>query len=86
MKQKGVTKQKGTKALKDRIHQHLSDKNDVITEDDMKNIKTGEDAFQDEPETKKALSHDIKDGEKLADVLEEKKQTSPWNILSGDDK
>ena len=86
MKQKGVTNQKGTKALKDRIHQHLSNKNDVITEEDMKNIVVGDDAFQSEPETKKALSHDIKEADKLADAINEKKQTSPWNVLSEEDK
>jgi hypothetical protein len=78
MKQKGVTKQKGTKSLKDRVHQHLNDKNDVITEEDIKNIKVGEETVE-EPEA-------IKDADKLADVLNERKQTSPWSILSEEDK
>jgi hypothetical protein len=78
MKQKGVTKQKGTKSLKDRVHQHLNDKNDVITEEDMKNIKVGEEAPED-PEA-------IKGADKLADAINEKKQTSPWAILSEEDK
>ena len=75
MKQKGVTKTKGTKALKDRVHQHLNDKNDIITDEDMKNIKVGE-----EPE-----SGDTQDADKLADAIKEKKQSSPWTILGEED-
>ena len=78
MKQKGVTKQKGTKSLKDRVHKHLNDKNDVITEEDIKNIKVGEDTVED-PEASESA-------DKLADAIREKKQTSPWTILSEEDK
>jgi hypothetical protein len=77
MKQKGVTKQKGTKSLKDRVHQHLNDKNDVITDEDIKNIKVGEDSSE-EPI--------VRDADKLADAINKKKQTSPWTILSEEDK
>ena len=65
---------KGAKALKDRVNKHLKDKNDIITDEDMKNINVGEDI------------DDSKAAEDLAKVLEEKKQTSPWNILSEEDK
>jgi hypothetical protein len=78
MKQKAVTNQKGTKSLKDRVHKHLNDKNDVITEEDMKNIKVGEETVED-PEA-------IKGADKLADAIKEKKQTSPWTLLSEEDK
>jgi hypothetical protein len=78
MKQKGVTKQKGTKALKDRVHKHLNDKNDVITEEDMKNIKVGEETVEE--------TEAIKNADKLAKVLDERKQSSPWNLLSEEDK
>jgi hypothetical protein len=81
MKQKGVTKNKGSKALKDRVHQHLNDRNDVITDEDMKNIHVGEDSIEGEPETKQ----DMKDADKLADAIEEKKQSTPWTILGEED-
>lgn len=81
MKQKGVTKKKGTKTLKDRVHQHLNDKNDIITEEDMKNIKVGEDAVEEEPETKQ----DLKDADKLAESIKEKKQSTPWTVLGEED-
>lgn len=81
MKQKGATKKKGTKTLKDRIHQHLNDKNDIITDEDMKNIKVGEETAEEEPETKQEL----KDADKLADAIEEKKQSTPWTILGEED-
>jgi hypothetical protein len=75
MKQKGVTKKKGTQALKDRVHQHLNDRNDIITDEDIKNIKVGE-----EPETE-----DAQDADELADAIKEKKQSSPWTIMGEED-
>ncbi len=81
MKQKGVTKNKRTKALKDRVHQHLNDKNDIITEEDIKNIKVGEDAVEEEPEFKE----DIKDADELARAIKEKKQSTPWTIMGEED-
>jgi len=81
MKQKGVTKKKGTKSLKDRVHQHLNDKNDIITDEDIKNIKVGEESVEEEPE----LKEDIKDAEELARAIKEKKQSTPWTILGEED-
>ena len=81
MKQKGVTKNKGTKALKDRVHQHLNDKNDIITDEDIKNIKVGEESIEEEPEFKE----DIKDADELAKAIKEKKQSTPWTILGEED-
>jgi hypothetical protein len=81
MKQKGVTKNKGTKNLKDRVHQHLNDKNDIITDEDMKNIQVGEDSIEKEPETKE----DLKEADNLAESIEEKKQSTPWTMLGEED-
>lgn len=79
-------KQKGAKALKDRVHQHLADKNDVITEDDIRNIKIGDDAFEEDTAAKQELAEGLKQGDELADAIAEKKTTSPWTILSEEDK
>jgi hypothetical protein len=65
---------KGAKALKDRVNKHLKDKNDIITDEDMKNINVGEDV------------DDSKAADDLTKALEAKKQTSPWSILSEEDK
>ena len=81
MKQKEVTKKNGTKTLKDRVHQHLNDKNDIITDEDMKNIKVGEESVEEEPE----LKEDIKDADELANAIKEKKQSSPWSVLGEED-
>ena len=75
MKQKGVTKKKGTQALKDRVHQHLNDRNDIITDEDIKNIKVG-----DEPD-----SADTEKADELADSIKEKKQSTPWTIMGEED-
>jgi hypothetical protein len=81
MKQKGVTKKKGTKNLKDRVHQHLNDKNDVITEEDMKNIQVGEESIEQEPDSKE----DLKEADELAKSIKEKKQSTPWTIMGEED-
>ena len=65
-----------SKDLKARIQKHITDKNDVITDDDIKNVKVGE-------ETNEEDQNNAKD---IADAIEEKKKTSPWTILSEEDK
>ncbi len=79
-------RKKGPKSLKDRVHKHLADKNDVITEEDLKNVKVGEEAFREDDAAKQTLSEDLKKGDELTEAVEERKITSPWNILSQEDK
>jgi hypothetical protein len=87
MKQKAADKKKSSKDLKERIHQHLADKNDVITDEDLKNINVGDAAFKKKnTETGKELEQGLKEEKNLADAIEEKKITSPWTILSEEDK
>jgi hypothetical protein len=64
-----------SKTLKERIQKHLADRNDVITEEDIKNVKIGEETA----EEKAAADTDAK-------VIEKTKLTSPWNVLSEEDK
>lgn len=80
------TKKKGPKSLKDRVHKHLSDKNDVITDEDLKNIKIGEEAFTEDAAARQTLAEDLKKSDELTDAIEDRKVTSPWNILTEDDK
>lgn len=75
-------KRKNLKTLKERVRQHVTDKNDVITEDDLKNIPIGEDAFK----AAQDLSADLENADDLADTITERKATSPWTILSEEDK
>jgi hypothetical protein len=65
--------QKGSKSLKARVRKHLTDKNDVITEEDLKNIK-----IHSNPE-------DPEDAKELAESLK-KKAGTPWDILREDIK
>lgn len=65
-----------SKSLKARIQKHIKDKNDVITDEDIKNIKVGEDVSEE----------DHKTAAELAKAIKEKKATSPWTILSEEDK
>ena len=50
--------------------------NDVITDEDIKNIKVGEET----------TDEDQKSAKELATAINEKKATSPWTILSEEDK
>lgn len=70
------SRKKNSKELQARVRKHIADKNDVITDEDIKNIKVGDDANPEDPEQAK----------KMADALTEKKITSPWTILSEEDK
>lgn len=79
-------KKKGPRSLKDRIHKHLADKNDIITDEDLRNIKIGEEAFTEDANARQALAEDLKKSKELTDAIEETKIISPWNILTEDDK
>jgi hypothetical protein len=74
MKQSPRKKGRGT--LKERMNKHISDKNDVITDEDIRNVQIGEDVSLEATES----------AQELAQAIEEKKQTSPWHILSEEDK
>lgn len=64
---------KDSKSLKARVKKHLTDKNDVITEEDIKNIEVGTEIVED-PEAAK----------ELAESLKEKKVGTAWNVLRED--
>jgi hypothetical protein len=68
---------KGLKSLKARVKKHLSDKNDVITDDDIKNINV---------KAETDVEDDMEKAEELKNAIEAPKQTSPWAILSEEDK
>jgi hypothetical protein len=74
---KASTQKKVSKTLKARIQKHITDKNDVITDDDIKNVKVGVESGSEEEQ---------KSAKELADAIKTKKQTSPWTILSEEDK
>lgn len=71
---KSSSNSKGSKSLKARVRKHLTDKNDVITDEDLKNIQI--DTANPEPENSK----------ELAEALEQKKARTPWDILREDIK
>lgn len=70
------SRKKISKDLQARVRKHITDKNDVITDEDIKNIKVGDDT----------IPEDAEQAKKMADALNEKKITSPWTILSEEDK
>lgn len=79
-------KKKGPKSLKDRIHKHIADKNDIITDEDLRNVKIGEDAFKEDANARQVLAEDLKKSNEFTDAIEERKATSPWTILTEEDK
>jgi hypothetical protein len=85
-KDKQKRKSKSTRSLKEKMHKHISDKNDVITDDDMKNVKVGEESFQ-EPGTEE---HDLpkeinKESDELNNAFSQKEIINPWDIIDEDD-
>ena len=68
-------KAKKGKTLKEKVHRHLTDKDDVITEQDLKEVIVGVEAV------------DLKNPEEptiLAEDFPPKKTITPWDII--DDK
>ena len=70
-KDKKTSSKKG-KSLKEKIQRHLKDKNDVITEEDMKEVIIGVNAVdQNDPDEPTILADDIKPN----------KLETPWDII-----
>jgi hypothetical protein len=67
-------KRKKGETLKEKIHRHLNDKDDKITDEDIRNAIVGESAIPDIEE----------EGEKMAEEVPKDKKTTPWDILSED--
>jgi hypothetical protein len=73
-KDKKTGSKKG-KTLKEKIQRHLADKNDVITEQDLKEVIVGVDAVDlDNPDEPSIQADDVHPKEKITpwDVLDEK--------------
>ena len=67
-----VSSSKKGKSLKEKIQRHLKDKNDVITEEDMKEVIVGVAAVdQNDPDEPTILADDIKPN----------KLETPWDII-----
>jgi hypothetical protein len=74
-----------------KIHQHLSDKSDQISEEDIKNVTTGipeestlslgQNASPERSGEDKNDMGDDKDPEKLKDTKDDRSIITPWNIL-----
>lgn len=73
-----------------KIHQHLSDKNDVISEQDIENVRTdfneespagAEQASSEETENEKNETGDKKETGENKDKQENPPLITPWNIL-----
>jgi hypothetical protein len=67
-------KRKKGETLDEKVQRHLKDKNDIITEEDLRDIVVGGITPAQEEES-----------EELADELSKKKKTTPWDILDEND-
>lgn len=66
------SKAKKTETLEEKVHRHLRDKNDIITEQDMKEIVVGVDAIDTEKPDEPSI---------LAEDIHPKKAITPWDLL-----
>jgi hypothetical protein len=70
-------KKKPAETLKEKVRRHLTDKNDVITDDDIRNVVVGN------PEGEKSFRVPGEEPKpEPGDLIPPAKQTTPWNILS----
>ncbi len=84
---KTTQKNKQRESLEERVHRHLNDINSVITEDDIKNVKTelpagGETAPDLRPKNNEKKKRKTRKQKKENETDTEEKQTTPWDILS----
>ena len=61
---------KKRETIKEKVRRHIVDKNDIITDQDFKDVPLGEVSPEQEEE-----------GKEFADELSKRKQTTPWDIL-----
>ena len=61
---------KKRETIKEKVRRHIVDKNDIITDQDFKDVPLGEVSAEQEEE-----------GKEFADELSKRKQTTPWDIL-----
>lgn len=66
-------KRKKGETLDEKVQRHLKDKDDIITDEDLRDVVIGEITPKEE-----------KQSEELADELEKKKKITPWDILDED--
>ncbi len=67
-------KRKKGETLKEKIDRHLNDKDDKITDEDIRDVKVGKDAI---PNLKKQA-------EEMSDEISKDKNKTPWDILDED--
>ncbi len=69
--------------LRNKIDKHLSDKNDTISEDDLKNIKTttGRENIVAVSHREEGEVDEINDEDKKDDIEPDKEAPSSWEIL-----
>ena len=65
-------KRKKGETLKEKIDRHLNDKDDKITDEDIRDVKVGEDAI---PNLKKK-------SEEMSEEVPKDKNITPWDILN----
>jgi len=80
-------KNKRRESLEERVHRHLNDINSVITEDDIKNVRTeltagGETTPASGPKDNERKKRKTRKQKKENETDTEEKQTTPWDILS----
>jgi hypothetical protein len=75
---------KRKESLEERVHRHLNDRNSEITDEDIKNVRT-ELEIRGETNPESAQENAKKDKKNPGAPSKnkgEKKQTTPWNLLS----
>ena len=70
------SKRKPPETLRDKVQRHLRDKNDIITDEDIRDAIVGENDSEKASRIKEPI------GNENETPGEQDKKTTPWNILS----
>jgi hypothetical protein len=76
-----------TESLEERVHRHINDITSVITEEDIRNVKTeptvrGENTPEGQPKQSTGKKRKAGKQKKENEADTQTKQATPWNILS----
>jgi hypothetical protein len=84
---RSVNTKRSKETLEERVHRHLNDINSVITEDDIRNVKTelaisGATSSEQQPVKTERKKRKPGKQKKEKEIDTEEKHTTPWELLS----
>jgi len=76
------SRRKSSETLRDKVQRHLHDKNDIITDEDIRDAIVGENDSEKASRITDQPSEHQQNTSKKGDEIPQNKNTTPWDVLS----